>query len=144
VQSEKKAGELFDLFKLDELAKGKFPKELSGGMQQRIGLIQTLLTDADIYLLDEPFKEIDRTTGLIIQDYIWKKFRENSSAGLIVTHDIEQAVLISDRILLLSARKLSEEIKFEKTFVELMPKDRLKSDYYNDYMLCIIKKLSEL
>jgi ABC-type nitrate/sulfonate/bicarbonate transport system ATPase subunit len=143
-QSGKKADELFDLFKLDELSKSKFPKELSGGMQQRIGLIQTLLTDADVYLLDEPFKEIDRTTGLIIQTYIWTKLRENLSTGLIVTHDIEQAVLISDRILFLSAEKPAEDIRFEKNFSELMPRERLKSDRYNDYMLCVIKKLSEI
>jgi ABC-type nitrate/sulfonate/bicarbonate transport system ATPase subunit len=141
---EERANKLFELFKLDESAKRKFPKELSGGMQQRIGLIQTLLTDANIYLLDEPFKEIDRTTGLVIQDYIWKRFKENLSTGFIVTHDIEQAVLISDRILLLSAKKPPEEIEFEKCFAELIPEKRLKSDYYNKYMLCCIKKLSEL
>jgi ABC-type nitrate/sulfonate/bicarbonate transport system ATPase subunit len=143
-QSEKRADELFELFKLDKSAKNKFPKELSGGMQQRTGLIQTLLTDANIYLLDEPFKEIDRTTTLIVQDYIWKRLKENLSAGLIVTHDIEQAVLVSDRILMLSAKKPSEEIMFEKDFAELIPGERLKSDYYTDYMLCVIKKLSEL
>jgi ABC-type nitrate/sulfonate/bicarbonate transport system ATPase subunit len=144
VQSRKRADELFDLFKLDKSSKNKFPNELSGGMQQRIGLIQTLLTDVDVYLLDEPFKEIDRTTGLIIQTHIWTKLRENLSTGLIVTHDIEQAVLISDRILFLSATKPAEDMRFEKNFAGLTPKKRLESDRYNDYMLCVIKKLSEM
>jgi ABC-type nitrate/sulfonate/bicarbonate transport system ATPase subunit len=143
-QSKKTAETLFELFKLDESAKNKFPQELSGGMKQRIGLIQTLLTDSDIYLLDEPFKEIDRTTSLIVQEYIWEKFKANLSAGLIVTHDMEQAVLISDRILLLSAKKPAEEIRFEKTFAGSPPKERLKSDDYNGCMLRVIKKLNEL
>jgi len=97
-----------------------------------------------VYLLDEPLKEIDRATGLIIQDYIWNKFKASSISALIVTHDIEQAVLISDKILFLSANKPAEEFVFNKEFCSLPPEKRLKSDYYKDHMLYTIKKLSEL
>lgn len=143
-QKEKEADDLFELFKLFKDSKNKFPQELSGGMQQRIGLIQTLLVDAQIYLLDEPLKEIDRATGLIIQSYIWNKFRANNNSALIVTHDIEQAVLVSDRILFLSANKPAEELVFNKEFISLPPDKRLKSKHYDEHMLHTIKKLSEL
>jgi ABC-type nitrate/sulfonate/bicarbonate transport system ATPase subunit len=141
---EKETDALFELFKLSENSKRKFPQELSGGMQQRIGLIQTLLIDAHIYLLDEPLKEIDRATGLAIQNYIWHKLKENQSSAIIVTHDIEQTVLMSDKILFLSTNKPAEEYVFDKDFRSLTPEERLKSDNYNVNMLYTIKKLSEL
>ena len=143
-QKEKDADELFDLFKLGEDSKSKFPQALSGGMQQRVGLIQTLLVDANMYLLDEPLKEIDRATGLIIQGYIWNKFKKNNISAIIVTHDIEHAVLVSDKILFLSANTPAEEFIFDKNFCSLSPEERLKSEYYDEHMLCTIKKLSEL
>lgn len=143
-QKDKEANDLFKLFKLSEKSKNKFPQELSGGMQQRVGLIQTLLVDAQIYFLDEPLKEIDRATGLIIQNYIWNKFKVNHISSLIVTHDIEQAVLISDKILFLSTNHPTEEFVFDKDFVTIPPDKRLKNEEYNQYMLYVIKKLSEL
>jgi len=141
---EKEADTLFESFKLPEDSKRKFPQELSGGMQQRVGLIQTLLLDTQIYLLDEPLKEIDRATGLVIQNYIWHKFKANRLSAIIVTHDIEQAVLISDKILFLSTNKPAEEYAFNKDFSSLPPDERLKSDNYNVSMLYTIKKLGEL
>jgi len=143
-QKESEANELFDLFKLSKQAKSKFPQELSGGMQQRVGLIQTLLVDSNVYLLDEPLKEIDRATGLIIQNYIWHKLKEKYLSALIVTHDIEQAILISDKIFFLSANQPIEEFIFEKDFVLLNPVERLESNRYNEYMFHTIKKLSTL
>jgi ABC-type nitrate/sulfonate/bicarbonate transport system ATPase subunit len=143
-QKEKDAGDLFELFKLSDNSKIKFPQELSGGMRQRVGLIQTLLVDASTYFLDEPLKEIDRATGLIILEYIWHKFKANHTLGLIVTHDIEQALLIGDKVLFLSANNPAEELVFDKNFVSLPPDKRLNTDYYNKYMLYIIKKLGEL
>lgn len=142
--AEDTAGLLFDLFKLSESARYKFPRELSGGMKQRVGLIQSLIVDADIYLLDEPFKEIDRATGLIIQNYLWKKFRTNHNTAIIVTHDIEQAVLVSDRILFLSPNKPARELCFNDEFCALPPEKRLMSGYYDEYMLTTIKTLGEL
>jgi ABC-type nitrate/sulfonate/bicarbonate transport system ATPase subunit len=143
-QQEKEADVLFDIFKLSENSKNKFPQELSGGMQQRVGLIQTLLIDAHVYLLDEPLKEIDRATGLTILNYIWQKFKTKRISALIVTHDIEQAVLVSDKILFLAANKPAKEFVLDRDFSASLPENRLKSDYYNQYILYAIKKLSEL
>jgi NitT/TauT family transport system ATP-binding protein/putative hydroxymethylpyrimidine transport system ATP-binding protein len=143
-QKEKEANDLFKLFNLSEISKNKFPQELSGGMRQRIGLIQTLLVDVQIYLLDEPFKEIDRGTWLVVQDYIWHKFKKNQSLGIIITHDIEHALLMGDKVLFLSVNNPMEELVFNKDFASLSPDKRLKTDYYDKYMLYIIKKLGEL
>ena len=143
-QKEKEASALFELFKLSEKSRYKFPQELSGGMQQRVGLIQTLLIDSNLYLLDEPLKEIDRATGLIIQGYFWNKFKTNDISAIIVTHDIEQSVLVSDKILFLSTNKPVEEFAFDKDFCSLPPEKRLQSEHYEKHMLHTIKKLSEL
>lgn len=143
-QKRLEANRLFELFKLSGNSENKFPQELSGGMQQRIGLIQSLLVDAQIYLLDEPLKEIDRATGLTIQSYMWNRFKANNISALIVTHDIEQAVLISDKILFLSSNKPSEELIFDKNFVSTSPDKRIGTESYSEYMLLVIKKLSEL
>ena len=102
------------------------------------------MIDTQIYFLDEPLKEIDRATGLIIQGYIWNKLKNNHISALIVTHDIEHSVLISDKILFLSANNPTEELVFDKDFISLPPDNRLKTEGYNKYMLSVIKKLSEL
>lgn len=134
------AHKLFQKFNLSESSKTKFPQELSGGMQQRVALIQTLLIDAELYLLDEPFKAIDRTTNLAIQELIWNWFKTNNFSSIIVTHNPEEAVLLSDKVLILSAEKENQEIIFEKEFSKLNPLERLNTEFYNQYMLEIFEK----
>lgn len=134
------ADKLFQIFNLPESSKIKFPQELSGGMQQRVALIQTLLIDAELYLLDEPFNAIDRTTSLSIQEFIWDRFKSNRLSSIIVTHDLEEAVLLSDKVLILSAEIGNQEIVFDKEFSKLKPQERLSTEYYNQYMLEIIEK----
>lgn len=134
------AHKLFQEFNLPESSKTKFPQELSGGMQQRVVLMRTLLIDAQLYLLDEPFNAIDRTTSLSIQKFIWNWFKSNNLSSIIVTHHREEAVLMSDKVLILSVEKENQEIVFAKEFAELNPLERLNTEYYNRYMLEIIDK----
>lgn len=134
------ANELFTKFKLSEETKHKFPHQLSGGMRQRVGLIQTMLIDANIYFLDEPFTGIDRSTALIIQDDIWRRFKNANSSSMIVTHNVEQAILIADKILILSD-KHSDEIVFDRPFTELSPIERLASEDFSRYFLATVKKI---
>lgn len=137
-----KASYLFKDFNIDDSAKEKFPHELSGGMRQRVGLIQTLLVDADLYLLDEPFNAIDSTTSNIIQRNIWDNLKRDDSSAIIVTHDIKQAVLMSDGIVIMSNKSQGlEQIDFDEEFTRLSPDQRLGSNHYNGYMLQIIEKL---
>ena len=101
VALKQKALQLFALFNLGEATKKKFPNELSGGMRQRIAIIQTLLVEAGLYLLDEPFNAIDRATVLTISDYMWKKVKDQNASAMMVTHDLEQIILLSDRVVLM-------------------------------------------
>ncbi|MNO52816.1 Taurine import ATP-binding protein TauB [compost metagenome] len=83
---------------------GHYPAELSGGMRQRAALLRTLLYDRDIILLDEPFGALDAQTRLTMQNWlleIWEDFRKTV---LFVTHDIDEAIYLSDDIYVFSGR----------------------------------------
>jgi NitT/TauT family transport system ATP-binding protein len=81
-----------------------YPYQLSGGMRQRVALIRTLATDPDILLLDEPFSALDYQTKLILERDVHRIIRANQKTALLVTHDIEEAVSMSDRVIVLSGR----------------------------------------
>ena len=81
-----------------------YPSQLSGGMRQRVALIRTLATNPDILLLDEPFSAVDFQTRLVVQDDIHAIIKSEQKTALLVTHDISEAVSMSDRVLILSSR----------------------------------------
>jgi NitT/TauT family transport system ATP-binding protein len=81
-----------------------YPYQLSGGMRQRVALIRTLATDPDILLLDEPFSALDYQTKLILERDVHRIIREQRKTALLVTHDVEEAVSLSDRVIVLSGR----------------------------------------
>ena len=81
-----------------------YPYQLSGGMRQRVALIRTLATNPDVLLLDEPFSALDYQTKLILERDVHRIIRDNRKTALLVTHDIEEAVSMSDRVIVLSGR----------------------------------------
>jgi NitT/TauT family transport system ATP-binding protein len=81
-----------------------YPYQLSGGMRQRVALIRTLATDPDVLLLDEPFSALDYQTKLILERDVHRIIRAQSKTALLVTHDIEEAVSMSERVIVLSGR----------------------------------------
>ena len=81
-----------------------YPVELSGGMKQRLALMRTFLSHRDILLLDEPFGALDALTRAHLQDWLVSVWQEMAKTILLVTHDVEEALLLSDHIFLLSAR----------------------------------------
>lgn len=88
---------------LDQVEK-QFPHQLSGGMRQRAALVRTLATDPKILLLDEPFSALDYQTKLKLEDLVVKTLKDFNKTALLVTHDIGEAIAMSDRIFVFSAR----------------------------------------
>ncbi len=84
--------------------KDKYPSELSGGMRQRAALIRTLAVKPKILLLDEAFSALDYQTRIMVTNDIYSILRKENITALIVTHDISEAISMSDRILVLSKR----------------------------------------
>ena len=82
----------------------KYPHELSGGMRQRVGLARALVVDADVLLMDEPFSAVDEQTRRKFQEDLLRLLAVEKKTVIFVTHSIEEAVYISDQIVLLSPR----------------------------------------
>ena len=107
-----KANEMLKEFKLDAYAK-KYPKELSGGMRQRIALLRTYLFSKDVSLLDEPFSALDAITKDEMHDWYMNMRRKYNTSTIFITHDVDEAILLSDRIYILGDGDIKSEIKIE-------------------------------
>lgn len=81
---------------------GKYPSELSGGMKQRVGIARALALDPDILLADEPFASVDALTREVLQDELLLIWSDTKKTVLFVTHSIEEAIYLSDRIIVFS------------------------------------------
>ena len=84
--------------------RNKKPDELSGGMRQRAALIRTLVLKPDLFLLDEPFSALDFQTRIEVSDDISSIIRESGKTVILITHDLQEAISLSDRVIVLSSR----------------------------------------
>jgi NitT/TauT family transport system ATP-binding protein len=102
----------------------KFPGELSGGMQQRVAIAKALAMDTELILMDEPFGAVDSKTRVILQDQLLKLWDNGSEKKTIVfiTHDIDEALLLSDRIIVMSSGP--GQVKREITVPFARPRER--------------------
>ena len=93
--------------------KNKKPRELSGGMRQRVALIRTLVMEPKLLLLDEPFSALDFQTRLTLCDDVFEILKTEKKTAILVTHDISEAISMSNKIIVLSSRpaKIKDEIK---------------------------------
>ncbi|HHU17383.1 MAG: ABC transporter ATP-binding protein [Anaerovoracaceae bacterium] len=85
----------------------RYPKELSGGMRQRAAFLRTALCGADIMLLDEPFGALDVITRGVMQDWLQDIRSDLNRTAILVTHDIDEAIYLSDRVLILAGKPAS-------------------------------------
>ncbi|MEE0546696.1 MAG: ABC transporter ATP-binding protein [Peptococcaceae bacterium] len=119
-QAREKAQALFPVFGLQGYEQA-YPDELSGGMRQRAAFLRTALCHADILLLDEPFGALDVITRSDMQDWLATMRSQLGKTTLLVTHDIDEAIYLSDKILILNGRPAS--IKQEIVLTE-QPRSR--------------------
>lgn len=119
------------------------PGELSGGMRQRVALIRTLALNPEVLLLDEPFSALDYQTRLKVCDDVKEIIQREGKTAVMVTHDLGEAISISDRIIMLTKRpamvKLDIKINFENK--EATPFNRRKEPEFNEYFKLLWKEL---
>src|SRR5258705_7453380 len=90
-----------------------YPATLSGGMRQRVALARTLVNDPDVLLLDEPFASLDFQSKLLIENDTAALVRQSKRSLLLITHDIEEAVSLADRVIVLSKRPTSVKAVYD-------------------------------
>lgn len=111
-ESRQKALKMLPRFGLDTFEK-EYPSALSGGMRQRAALLRTWLTGRSTLLLDEPFGALDALTRKELQNWLLKVWQEFGSTVLFITHDVEEAVYLADRVIVSSVRpgRIKHELK---------------------------------
>lgn len=114
--------------------KDSYPRELSGGMRQRVALIRTLMLKPDILLLDEPFSALDSQNRLAISDDVYKIIKNENKTTVMVTHDVSEAVSMANIVIVLSERpatiKSIYKIEYDKKDTPI--KNRLNPKF-NEY-----------
>jgi len=121
-----------------------YPYQLSGGMRQRVALIRTLLLGPDLLLLDEPFSALDYQTRLAISDEVGLILKKEKKTAIMVTHDIAEAISMSDRIVILSNRPgtVKDVIDINLTFQgEVTPIKARETPEFRHYFNKIWKEL---
>ncbi|MGM0380147.1 MAG: ABC transporter ATP-binding protein [Bacillota bacterium] len=141
-KARKKAKKYFKLFGLNGF-EDMYPSQLSGGMRQRAALMRTYIDGKTVMLLDEPFSGLDALTKVKMQDWLLKIKKELDITILFITHDIEEAIYMSDRIYIMSDRP--SEIKEEKIIHLNRPRNRkvMLSDEFRDlkeYLIELFEK----
>ena len=139
--SRERVREMLERYGLAEFAQ-KTPSQLSGGMRQRCALIRTLATDPKLLLLDEPFSALDYQTRLAVSADIYSIIRQEGKTALLVTHDIAEAISLSDRIVVLSKRPATVKAEYSPAELSgLSPLKRRDAPPFQRYFNAIWKEL---
>ncbi|WP_071460461.1 ABC transporter ATP-binding protein [Bacillus massilinigeriensis] len=123
-----------------------YPKELSGGMRQRVALVRTLVTDPKLLLLDEPFSAIDYQTKLKLEDLVSSTLKHFQKTAILVTHDIGEAIAMSDRIVMISPLPGTIHKIFEvpAELRDISPFMARQHPFFNEFFQTIWKELESL
>ena len=134
--------ELLDQYGLGEF-KEHTPSQLSGGMRQRVALIRTLAVRPDILLLDEPFSALDYQTRLSVSYEMGTIIRKEEKTAILVTHDISEAISLSDRVIVLTKRPATVKCIFSihLSIDEYSPMKAREAPEFKEYFNAIWKEL---
>ncbi len=121
--------------------RNKYPNQLSGGMRQRVALIRTLALKPEILLLDEAFSALDYQTRLSVCDDVSKILHSENITSILVTHDISEAISMSDRIVVLSPRPAKVKTIHKVDFGDKLPLEKREDPRFNSYFDTIWKEL---
>ncbi|RAT05147.1 ABC transporter ATP-binding protein [Bacillus cereus] len=135
-EAQIKAKELLHKFGLQGY-ETKYPKDLSGGMRQRVSFIRTLLTGGEILLLDEPFSALDALTKASLQEWLFEQWKEWEKTILFITHDVEEALFLSNRILVVEQQPITT---LTERIVSL-DHNRTRKDLYKPEVLALKDEL---
>lgn len=136
-EKKEKVAEMIQLIELEGFEKA-ISKQLSGGMQQRVNIARALINKPDILLLDEPFGALDALTRINMQNEVLKIWEKEKTTMVLITHDIDEAIFLSDRIVILSNKPgiISKVINVEMS----KPRDRSSYEFMKIRRRKIIKK----
>jgi NitT/TauT family transport system ATP-binding protein len=126
-----------------EGSEGKYPSELSGGMQQRVAIAATLILKPRILLMDEPFGALDPRIRLRMQELLIQLWREQESTVFLVTHSVEEAVYLGDRVFLMGAKpgRLVEILQVPRP--EGPPEQARRQRWFMDFSQELLRRLEE-
>lgn len=129
-----------------EKVESLYPKQLSGGMRQRVALVRTLATEPKLLMLDEPFSALDYQTKLKLEDLVANTFKAFEKTAILVTHDIGEAIAMSDRIFLFSPRpgRLHKIFSIPDELKALTPFETRQHPLYNDLFQMLWKELESI
>ncbi len=108
-----------------------YPGELSGGMKQRVAFLRAVLSGNPLLLLDEPFSALDAITRLAMQEWLINQWEKRKSTVLFITHDVEEALFLSDRIFLLQNKPVTSFVEIEVP----LERPRTRNDFHRAEML---------
>ena len=136
--------ELLKKYSLYEF-KDKYPAQLSGGMRQRVALIRTLAVKPKILLLDEAFSALDYQTRIVVTKDIYQILKAENITSLIITHDISEAISMSDRVIVLTKRpaQIKNIHKIEFDIPNRTPLNCRESPKFSKYFDTLWKELGD-
>lgn len=122
-------------------AEDKYPSELSGGMQQRVSIAATLILEPKILLMDEPFGALDPKIRMQMQELLVKLWNEQQSTVFLVTHSMEEAIYLGDRVMRMAAKpgRLVEELQLPRP--DEPPEVMRKRPWFNDLTQDLLRRL---